>query len=279
MLATDGAGRGRLQVKVLRGRAVLSTNISQSLFSEAADWSVFDVNVRLGSSGIHGELALNTAQLMGEMQQFHIRQALVSHWESEEYDAARGNKTLTRELGANMVPAWGALPDSKSVEALAKRQPVAVRLTPNVMQHNFSLARWCAGELLEYLQANGVITLVVAADLGWPGIPAVLDAFPKLPLVLLETGYRCDRYLFPLLDRYPTLHFDSSTYLAHRQLESFIEHRGPERVLFGTRLPLYTPASALGVLSSSRINDADRLAVAGGNLRRLISCAKFGAAQ
>jgi hypothetical protein len=257
----------------------LPTNISHSLFSEASDWSLFDVNVRLGSSGIHGELALNTEGLLAEMQQFHIRKALVSHWESEEYDAALGNAALARELGPNMVPAWGALPDAKSVEALAQRQPVAVRLTPSVPQHNFSLARWCSGELFEYLQANGVITLIVAADLGWSGIAAVLDAFPKLPMVLLDTGYRCDRYLFPLLDRYPTLHFDSSTYLAHRQLEAFIEQRGPERVLFGTRLPLYTPASALGVLSSCRIKDADRLAVASGNLRRLMAGAKFGGAS
>jgi hypothetical protein len=257
----------------------LPTDISYSLFSEVADWSLFDVNVRLGSSGIHGELALDTNGLLSEMQQFHIRKALVSHWETEEYDAALGNEALTLELGANMVPAWGALPDANSVDALASRRPVAVRLTPNVAQHNFSLARWCSGELLEYLQANGVITLIVTADLGWPGVAAVLDAFPKLPIVLLDTGYRCDRYLFPLLDRYPTLHFDSSTYLAHRQLEVFIEQRGPERVLFGTRLPLYTPASALGVLSSCRIKDADRLAVASGNLRRLISGAKFGGAS
>jgi hypothetical protein len=50
-------------------------------------------------------------------------------------------------------------------------------------------------------------------------------------------------------------------------------------VLFGSRLPLYTPASALGVLSSARIRTDDRLAVAGGNLRRLLAAAKFGGAQ
>lgn len=254
-------------------------SMTQSLFQEAADWDLFDVNVRLGSSGINGQLALDADGLIAEMEQFHIRRALVSHWETEEYDVALGNETLAREFRPQMVPVWGALPDRKSVEELAARKPVAVRLTPSTGQHNFSLANWCAGPLLSFLQESAVITLVVVADVGWPGAASLLENFPRLPLVLLETGYRADRYLFPLLDRFPTLHFDSSTYLAHRQLEAFIQTRGPERVLFGSRLPLYTPASALGVLSSGRIRTADRLAVAGGNLRRLLAQTKFGDAQ
>jgi hypothetical protein len=254
----------------------LPENIADSIFREAADWDLFDVNVRLGSSGINGQLALDADGLLGEMEQFHIRRALVSHWETEEYDAALGNAQLARELRPPMVPVWGALPDQKALEALAARRPVAVRLTPAINQHNFSFAHWGAGELLVFLEEHAVITLVVAADLGWPGVASLLENFPRLPLVLLDTGYRCDRYLFPLLDHFPTLHFDSSTYLAHRQLEAFIQARGPDRMLFGSRLPLYTPASALGVLSSARIQDAERLAVAGGNLRRLVAAAKFG---
>lgn len=253
--------------------------MTQSLFQDAADWHLFDVNVRLGSSGINGQLALGADGLLREMEQFHIRRALISHWETEEYDVVLGNESLAREIRPQVVPVWGALPDAKSVEELAARKPVAVRLTPSTSQHNFSLARWCAGPLLSFLQENAVITLIVLADLGWPGVASLLENFPRLPLVLLETGYRADRYLFPLLDRFPTLHFDSSTYLAHRQLEAFIQTRGPERVLFGSRLPLYTPASALGVLSSARIRTGDRLEVAGGNLRRLLAQARFGGPQ
>lgn len=254
-------------------------NVAHSLFHEAADWDLFDVNVRLGSSGVNGQLALDADGLLAEMEQFHIRHALVSHWEIEEYDVALGNETLAREQRPQMVPVWGALPDMRSVEALAVRRPVAVRLMPAAGQHNFSLAHWCAGPLLAFLEDNAVITLIVAADIGWPGVATLLENFPRLPLVLLDTGYRADRYLFPLLDRFPVLHFDSSTYLAHRQLEAFIETRGPERLLFGSRLPLFTPASALGVLSSARVRDDDRLAVAGGNLRRLLAAAKFGGSR
>ena len=98
----------------------------------------------------------------------------------------------------------------------------------------------------------------------------LLSDFPRLPLVLLDIGYRSDSYLFPLLQRFPSLYFDSATYLAHRQLEAFVEQFGAERILFGSRLPFFTPASSLAVLSSARISDAARRSIAGGNLRRLL---------
>lgn len=245
-------------------------------FSEAADWDLFDVNMRLGSSGIHGELALDAGGLLREMDRFFLRRGLVSHWECEEYDVVLGNEALAREMGPRMTPAWGVLPGAPFLELLAARKPAAVRLTPARRQSNFSLADWCAGELIDFLQQHAVVTLIAGADIGWDDVAALLEKFPRLPLVLLETGYRADRYLFPLLKRFPTLHFDSSTYLAHRQLEAFVESHGPERILFGTRLPLYTPAASLGVLATSRISDDDRLAIAGGNLRRLLAASQLG---
>lgn len=249
------------------------------LFSEAADWDLFDVNMRLGSSGIHGELALDANGLLGEMDRFSIRRGLVSHWECEEYDAVLGNEALAREIVPRMTPAWGVLPGTPFLELLAARKPVAVRFTPAAPQSNFSLASWCAGDLLDYLQQHGVVTLIASADIGWAGAATLLENFPRLPLVVLETGYRADRYLFPLLERFPTMHFDSSTYLAHRQLEAFVESHGPDRILFGTRLPLYTPAASLGVLATARIPDAARLAIAGGNLRRLLGACRNGGPQ
>ncbi len=244
---------------------------SETPFSEVAAWNLFDVNARVGPSGVHGELALDTAGLLEEMDRFHIREAVVSHWTAEEYDAETGNRALARDLDARFTPAWAALPDEASVASLAAIQPAAVRLTPGTAQHNFSTAPWCAGPLFEYLQEHAVVTLIARPDIEWPALAALLENFPRLPVVLLDIGYRADRHLFPLLRRFPMLHFDSATYLAHRQLEAFVEQHGAGRVLFGSRLPLFTPGSALAVLASARISDADRLAIAGGNLHHLLA--------
>lgn len=254
----------------------MSQFASQTVFAEAANWDLCDVNVRVGPSGVHGELALDAPALLDEMDRYFIRSAVVSHWTGEEYEPAVGNERLAQTIEPRLVAAWTAVPEHAFVEQLATRLPKAVRLTPGVRNHNFAVTTWGAGELLEYLQALKVVTLIAREDLPWDTLIALLENFPRLPLVLLDIGYRVDNYLFPLLKRFPTLHFDSATYLSHRQFEAFIDSFGSERILFGSRLPLFTPAASLGVLASARIPDSARLAVAGGNLRRLLSQAQSG---
>jgi hypothetical protein len=240
------------------------------MFAEAEHWNLWDVNVRVGPSGIHGELALEAPALLAEMDRYFIRHAVVAHQTGIEYDADTGNRMLSELKSPRLTPAFSGMPERESVERLEKLEPKAVRLTPGSWFHNFPLNRWGAGELLELLQSKQVLTLVAREDLPWNDIADLLESFPRLPLVLLDTGYRADRFLLPLLQRFPSLYFDSATYLAHRQLESFVERFGPDRILFGSKLPLFTPASSLAVLATARMGMAARAAIAGGNLRRLL---------
>jgi uncharacterized protein len=249
----------------------VSQSMSEALLQETAAWNLFDANARVGPSGIYGELALEADALIEEMKHFSIRQSLVSHWAGEEYDATEGNIALEQDLRPQLTPAWAVLPEQQSIDCLAARKPLAVRLTPGVNQHNYSLARWCSGPLFEYLEEHSVITMIGRMEIEWDRLVELLENFPRLVVGLLDTGYRVDRYLFPLLKRFPNLYFDSATYLAHRQLETFVKQYGPDRILFGSRLPLYTPAASLGVLASARMSDDARLAIAGRNLRRLLA--------
>ncbi|MGH9521598.1 MAG: hypothetical protein ACRD3E_03585, partial [Terriglobales bacterium] len=217
---------------------------SHTIFAEAEGWDLWDVNVRVGPSGIHGELALDKTGLLQEMDRYFIRTAVAAHGTAIEYDADQGNEFLSEVRGPRLVPAWTARPERKYVDGLRALQPRAVRLSPGRTNHNFPLTKWGAGELFEFLQAERVVTLVAREDIEWNTVAELLENFPRLPLVLLDTGYRADTYLYPLLDRFPTLSFDSATYLAHRQLESYVDQYGPERILFGSRLPFFTPASA-----------------------------------
>jgi hypothetical protein len=239
-------------------------------FRELATWNVFDANVRLGHSGVYGELALETDDLLKEMDRFGIQRALVSHFAGEEYDAEEGNNLLAGECHERLAPAWAALPEQTFIQKLVARHPMAVRLSYGVKKHNFSWAPWCSGELYEYLQEHSVLTLMAREDIEWNSLAQLLGNFPRLQVLLLETGYRAERYLFPLFKQHPNLHIDTSTYVAHRQLESFVDKFGPDRLLFGSRLPLYTAGAALAVLATARIPDEARLSIAGRTLRRLL---------
>jgi len=249
---------------------MLGPTIEQAL-SEVGSWNLFDANVRLGHSGVHGELALDGVELIREMDRFGIQQALVSHLEAEEYDAAEGNLALARELNGRITPAWAALPEPGFMEGLPAHKPFAVRLFYGLQKHNFSSSAWCSGELYEYLQSHSILTLIAREAIEWDALSQLLKGFPRLPILLLETGYRVDRYLFPLFRQHPNLYIDTSTYVAHRQLESFVDRYGSERLVFGSRLPLYTPGAALAVLATARISEEAKLLIAGGTLRRLLA--------
>ncbi len=237
---------------------------------EVSDWNVADVNVRVGCSARHPQLALPPVELVQEMDRFGICRAVVSHFLAEEYDIAEGNCALERDFHERFVPAWAASPETPHLEWLASHHPAAVRLSFAAARHNFSPEPWCCGELCEFLQAHSIVTLISCEDIAWDELAALLENFPRLPVVVLDIGYRADRYLFPLLRRCPHLCFDISNYVAHRQLEACVERFGAERAIFGSRLPLYTPATPLAVLASARIGDDARLAIAGGNLRQLL---------
>ncbi|MGH9723967.1 MAG: hypothetical protein ACRD41_02770 [Candidatus Acidiferrales bacterium] len=242
----------------------------EAALAECANWDIFDANVYVGHSGTNGALALEAPGLLHEMDRFGIKRALVSHFVSYDYDAVEGNRALDRDAHQRFVPAWSASPDPSSFADLKLRAPRAVRLWFGASHHNFSSALWCAGELLEYLQENRVLTVFSRQEIEWDAIATLLENFPRLNVLLLDIGYRSDRYLFPLIAKFQNLYFDSSTYLAHRQLEWYLQKFGPDRMVFGSRLPLYTPAAALVVLGTARVPDSCRLSVAGGNLRRLI---------
>lgn len=248
----------------------MSTSPIEPALAECAYWDIFDANVYVGHSGISGALALEAPELLLEMDRFGIKRAIASHFVSYEYDAVEGNRALERDANPRFLPAWSSSPDPSSLADLEPRAPRAVRLWFGTLHHNFSSAVWCAGELLEYLEEHRVLTVISRPEIEWDAIAVLLQNFPRLNVLLLDIGYRSDRYLFPLLKKFPNLYFDSSTYVAHRQLEWYLEQFGPDRIVFGSRLPLYTPGAALMALGTARVPDSGRVAVAGGNLRRLI---------
>lgn len=242
-------------------------------FAEVAALNVFDANVRVGHSGIHGHLALETGELLEEINRFGIKQALVSSFAGEEYDPEEGNRALARDIEKNLdrfVAAWGALPDKAFLEKLSSRKPTAIRFSFGLKRHNVSYAPLYSGLLFEYLEEHFILAVVAKEEIDWDTLARLLQNFPRVSFLLLETGYRAERFLGPLLKSCPNLYFDSSTLLAHRQLETFVEQFGYEHIVYGSRLPLYTPGATLAILATSCISDDAKRAIAGDTLRRIL---------
>jgi len=236
----------------------------------------FDSNAMIGALGAGPTgLGLSAAGLLAEMERYGIKQALVTSTAALEYNASAGNRVLAEEIKphANLFPLYALTPDPGALEEAAALLPsrrFAALMAPDHEHHNFSLREWCSGPLLAALERRNIPVFLRPALAGWEAVAAVLEAHPRLNVVATHTGYRADRYIYPLAHRYPRLLVETSMYVGHRQLEEFARTFGAARLLFGTNLPHYTPAAAIAVLAYAQLNEADRARVAGGNLKLLL---------
>ncbi len=216
--------------------------------------------------------------LEGELERCGIARALVFHSLGKELDPATGNAALMRELAGRtrLAPCWvvmphdtGEMPPPPELCAQMRSQGVrAVRVFPTMQ--NFTLAEWCAGNLLAELERNRIPVFVDHTETNWDAIHAVCEAHPGLPLVLLRVNYRSHRFIYPLLSRHRNLYLEIGLFVAHDALAECARHHGAERMLFGSAMPHFAPGGPMASIAYAEISDAEKALIAGGNLRRLL---------
>ena len=77
--------------------------------------------------------------------------------------------------------------------------------------------------------------------------------------------------LLPLMQACSNVHVEISNFCALGLIEYTVNALGPDRLLFGTFAPANDPLVPIGMLLQADISDKSRLAIAGGNIRRIIS--------
>lgn len=109
------------------------------------------------------------------------------------------------------------------------------------------------------------------AETDWEAVHLLGTDHPSLPVVLTRVNYRQERFLYPLWARHRNLYVDISLFQAHRAIEEAVSCYGHERLLFGTGLPFYEAGGPMMMVRLSEIAPASQCAIAGSNLRRLLS--------
>ncbi len=256
--------------------------------------SFFDSNCVIGKrsirrSGCIGEAEFYSLEdLLAEMDYAGIDDVLVYHSLAREYVPMLGNRRLMDEIGNNkrLHPCWVVMPQGTGevprpedlVREMLDQGVRAVRLFPS--DHLFSLSDWCSGELLKELEKHSMVTIIEIDQVGWDGLYGLCSRFPDLPVIIANLNYRVNRYLYPLLEKFRNLHVETSGYQMHRGVEALCSRFGAERLIFGTRMPYFTPGPAMTMINYSLISQEDREKMAGGNLRRLLGVeAQSGRAQ
>lgn len=246
------------------------------------DLRLFDANCMLGRIiAPKPGFPLSVGELLGVMDDFGIAEALVYHSLSKEYHPAEGNRVLLDEIAPldRLHAMWVVMPshtrefpdEEELVREMVSLGVRAARVFPHVDSQNFSLRHWVSERLLRSLQRKRIPLFVDQEQIDWDTVHEVCERYPDLPLVLTNVGYRVNRFLYPLFEKHAGFHVELSNYCGHRGIEELVGRFGAERLLFGTRLPYFTPGSAIGMLSYAGIDEPQRKQIAGDNLRALLA--------
>jgi hypothetical protein len=234
------------------------------------------------SGRVHEAEFYSLGDLLGEMDYAAINDALVYHSLAKEYSPMMGNRKLVDEIRAyhRLHPCWvlmpdgtGEMPSPKSlVDEMLENGVKAARLFPS--DHLFSLSEWCSDKLLAELEKRGIVVIIEIDQIGWDGLHSLCCRYTELPVIIANLNYRVNRYLYPLLEKFKNLYVEISGYQMHRGLEAVCQRFGCERLIFGSRMPYFTPGPGVSMVNYSLISDAQKEMIAGDNLRRLLGIEK-----
>jgi len=250
----------------------------------------FDCNCRLGRyNDWSGAQPITREDLLRVMDHYGIQEALLLDNLASEYHPIDGNaRILETTVGEpRLHPAWVGLPPASRelpppeqlVAQMAERGVGALYLFPR--QYHFTLDGWSVDALLGplaerrvpvFICPNGLMEGPGQDQTDWPGVVRICRAFPSLPVIVSERRISYTlRTVYQALETCPNLHLDLASLWLHHIIEFIAREWGAERLLFGSGLPERDPGAVLGHLNYADIADADKEAIAGGNLRRLLS--------
>ena len=246
----------------------------------------FDCNVVVGKikKPMPGGV-LDAPRLMAEMDRYGIRETLFHHALAKRNDPMRGN-VLASEAAAQserLHPCWILLPPGTGEipplgelgEAMRKAGARAARIAPDAGNHAYSLAEIVCGELFDWLARRRIPLFVELGPVSWESVDSIIERHPELRLVLTDVSYRINRDLYPRFKAYPHLFVETSGLEQHCGIQDVCERFGPERLLFGSRLPLMCPGAAKHAIESAGISEEAKALIAGGNLRRLLQDVRY----
>ena len=243
----------------------------------------FDCNCFIGlpANGMLKPVA-TADELLAEMDRSGIERALLWHVAQQDYAVPTGNRLLAEAIAAHserLVGCWsitphqtGELPPPEQFCAqMAEANVRALRAFPD--RQNYLLRAESCGAMLEAMVQRRIPLIFEARGRGgWEGAYDLLADFPDLVCVLGNMHlWGTDRWFRPLVEKYAHVYVELSEYVLDGGIEAFVESYGAGRMLFGTGFPKWEHGGVMLMLRHAEIAEADRQAIAAGNLERILA--------
>ena len=250
-----------------------------------------DANIALGAPYIQsGAPVYDGAALRKLMAERGIAKALVWHHAQAGSSAQEGNDLLCGGIAGcdNLVGSLALLPPQTKetpfrafLDRMRETGCRAIRLFPD--PHHYLLQRVVFGKVLDELAERKIpVVIAIVRDIhgrftGYETVYRFLADYPGITCIVANTGiWGADRYFRPLVETYRNVHIESSyVALTAGAVETFVRDCGPDRMVFGSGFPdRYIEASMMEVLHAG-IPETAKVAIASGNLDRLLAAADF----
>lgn len=246
-----------------------------------------DSNVFIGPERVlFRDRIFKTDDIVERLKECGINEACVFHSTSVENTPAYGNMRLIDEIRdlPGFYPVWAILPfttgelgsPEEFFERAKQYEVKGVLLYSS--SHSFINSEWLCGEMYQMLERKRIPVFTrIGTDFSWSELHDLLSAHPNLLVILRDVGYRSDRILYRLLDRFRNLYVETGRYLVFRAIEDIVRRFGAERLIFGSGAPRLSPGAATTPVLLSDISVEEKRMIAGDNLRRLISEVDYSA--
>lgn len=228
--------------------------------------------------------AKDADSLIAYMDQCGIEKAVV--WCRAMYDLApdTGNMQLVHELIGHrerLIGTWTILPGLTDKEFETETLLKGMRdngikcLRAFPVQNRYLLNQVTMGEQLETIEAL-CIPLYLTIREGFEYIYAVLKEFPKLTVIISDTGcWSSSRYIYPLLKSYENVYYETGGFQEVRGYEQACAQLGCEKLLFGTDFPTNSMGCSKVALEMANIPDDCKEHIAFRNMSRLLEGIKL----
>jgi predicted TIM-barrel fold metal-dependent hydrolase len=242
----------------------------------------FDCNVFYGLSVAQSQMlpVPTVGQLQTALAEAGVAKAVV--WRIEQHTGAMmtANRVLAEDIrGAdNLYGTWSILPSHTHEMPAPDELPplmkanriIGWRLMPKMGRY-FARA-FVLGDYFKVAVERKIPVFISTAHGARPeDLEDILKAFPQLTVVLTyASDWPSDRAYRPFVKEWPNLHIDLSYCIGDAAIESFCQEYGPSRLLYGSNFPDCYFGGLMQMVRHAGIPIADREAIAGGNLGRIV---------
>jgi len=228
----------------------------------------------------HGKHPWSFDHLIDELDHCSISAALVATTAQLVYDASFENQRLVDKLAThdwlhpvwNVYPHWaGDMPEPDDLIAQMRSRGIrAAHLNP--LTNGWSLLSDTSHPLLGALEREQIATLIqYDTELNnFDTLEALLQRYPRLPLIVHHSRWGSGRNIISLLRNYPNLHVTMSQLQMNYGLEWLVEHGCENQLLFASHAPTMSAGAHRAYIDYADLDQPIKQKIAGGNLLRLL---------